>query len=219
MKGYVYLIENKINGKHYVGKTYFTVEKRWKEHIKEAKRHPERPLYAAILKYGESNFVIKELEFGENVEEREIYWINFYNSYRIGYNATLGGDGTTYFEYSDEEVIEKYNECLSITQVANFFNCDPSTISKRLKNNGIEIKVGGDTHNEKRHWKAVQVHQYSLDGVYLRSFESCSSAARWIIENTATTAKVKHISNNISKASKGVENRKKAYNYIWKGDL
>jgi len=58
MKGYVYLIENKINGKKYVGKTYRTIESRWKEHLKVAHQYPERPLYRALLKYGEENFTI-----------------------------------------------------------------------------------------------------------------------------------------------------------------
>jgi hypothetical protein len=30
MKGYIYLIENKINDKKYVGKTYLSIEERWK---------------------------------------------------------------------------------------------------------------------------------------------------------------------------------------------
>ncbi len=38
MKGYIYLIENKINDKKYVGKTYRKIELRWKEHIKEVEK-------------------------------------------------------------------------------------------------------------------------------------------------------------------------------------
>ena len=93
MKGYIYLIENKINGKKYIGKTYRTIELRWKEHVKDAKRFPDRPLYKAILKYGEESFSISEIEYVEDVEEREVFWIAYYGCFSAGYNATMGGDG------------------------------------------------------------------------------------------------------------------------------
>ena len=66
MKGYIYLIENKINGKKYIGKTYSSIEKRWKEHIKDRTRF-DRPLYRAMNKYGIENFSIQELEYCENL--------------------------------------------------------------------------------------------------------------------------------------------------------
>ncbi len=58
MKGCVYLIVNNINGKLYVGKTYTTLEKRFKEHINDSKkeRNKNRPLYRAMNKYGYNNF-------------------------------------------------------------------------------------------------------------------------------------------------------------------
>lgn len=123
IKGYIYLVENKINDKKYVGKTYGTIEKRWNEHIKDSKRNNKqhRPLYRAIRKYGVENFFISELEYVDNCEEREIYWINFYDCYKNGYNATLGGDGKTYFEHSDKDIIEKYKELKTVKDVALFF--------------------------------------------------------------------------------------------------
>ena len=34
------------------------------------------------------------------VSEREKYWIEYYDSYRNGYNATYGGDGTQLYDYN-----------------------------------------------------------------------------------------------------------------------
>ena len=47
---YIYKIENDINGKVYIGKTEFSIKRRFKEHCKEAFREnrEQRPLYAAI---------------------------------------------------------------------------------------------------------------------------------------------------------------------------
>ena len=35
---YIYQIKNKINGKSYIGKTEYSVERRWKQHIRESKK-------------------------------------------------------------------------------------------------------------------------------------------------------------------------------------
>jgi predicted GIY-YIG superfamily endonuclease len=46
MNGNLYVITNIINQKHYIGKTYKDIEKRFKEHIQESKkdRCKNRPL-------------------------------------------------------------------------------------------------------------------------------------------------------------------------------
>ena len=216
MKGYIYLIENKINGKKYIGKTYSSISIRWGEHKRESKRSTHRPLYKAINKYGIENFTIKEIEYCENCEEREKYWIEYYDTYNNGYNATLGGDGKTYFEYSDEEVIEIYNKFKTVKETAEYFNCDVETIRKRLINNNIQIPNSGNIYAENRNWKAIKVIQYSLEGEKLREFESYHQAAEWLLENNYSKGQKKHIVGNISKNCRGVENRKQAYGFIWK---
>lgn len=218
MKGYIYRIENKINGNNYIGKTYLPIEERWKQHKKEVnkERAKDRPLYRAINKYGIENFQIIEIEFCENLEEREKYWIQKFDTYKNGYNATLGGDGKTYFEFSDEEVIQKYQEYLSVNETAKFFECNKDTISIRLHNNGINIPVGGNIYNEKRNWQAKKVEQYSLTGEFIQEFYCLQEAAKWLIENNYTQSKIQHIVTNISRCARGIDNRKKAYKFIWK---
>ena len=95
--GFIYKITNQINNKVYIGLTTTTIKNRWKEHIGAIGRYKDkRPLYAAMSKYGIDNFSIEELEECDDLilAEREIYWIDYYNSYYNGYNATFGGDGT-----------------------------------------------------------------------------------------------------------------------------
>ena len=98
---YIYKIENDINGKVYIGKTEFSIERRFKEHCKEAFREgrEQRPLYAAIRKYGEEHFHISLIEETDTPEEREVYWIEKFRSFKNGYNATVGGDGRKYLDY------------------------------------------------------------------------------------------------------------------------
>lgn len=99
--GIIYCITNIITRKQYVGQTRGELNKRWKQHLQEAKTYNTRPLYRALNKYGDSNFKIKILEECpiEKLNDRECYWIEKLNTFNEGYNATSGGD---YFDHSEE---------------------------------------------------------------------------------------------------------------------
>lgn len=58
-----YCITNLINEKKYVGKTTYSITKRFQEHCKDSKKErcERRPLYNAMNKYGIENFVVEEL--------------------------------------------------------------------------------------------------------------------------------------------------------------
>lgn len=126
----IYKITNKINQKVYIGKSN-NIENRWKYHQTRYLQEKEynKPLYRAFRKYGINNFSFEILEEIDNniydiiSNEREIFWINYFNSYgELGYNGTHGGDGgitvsnprETYGKITDEEVIylrKRYVEC------------------------------------------------------------------------------------------------------------
>lgn len=106
---YIYIIRNTINQKVYIGKTNLSLEKRFNEHIKDSKKekYEKRPLYNAMNKYGADKFSIHLIEETNNPEEREIYWIREYDSYKNGYNATLGGDSRRRLDY--DLIVSTYN--------------------------------------------------------------------------------------------------------------
>lgn len=95
--GFIYKITNLVNNKIYIGQTSLTIRKRWETHIKKAKAHTNRYLYDAMNHYGYNNFIIEQLEecAKEDLDNREKYWISFYNSMdpNVGYNLTAGGGG------------------------------------------------------------------------------------------------------------------------------
>lgn len=90
----IYLIHNKINNKNYVGQSVH-IETRWTEHKNSIHRSNKNPLITqALRKYGIENFdfLILEKTSMEQLDEREQYWIQFYNSVSPnGYNLQLGG--------------------------------------------------------------------------------------------------------------------------------
>ncbi len=71
-------------------------EERWKEHIYLSKYSPEKMTISnAINKHGKENFKFEVIEecSSEKVNDREIFWISELNTYKDGYNSTIGGDG------------------------------------------------------------------------------------------------------------------------------
>lgn len=93
----IYKIENLLNGKIYIGQS-IQIEKRFEQHKKTAYARKDRNynnlIYKAIRKYGLENFafeIIEEVPDNQDLDEREIYWISYYNSYKNGYNMTPGG--------------------------------------------------------------------------------------------------------------------------------
>lgn len=132
---YIYKIENDINGKIYIGKTEFSIEKRFKEHCSDAFRTEigQRPLYAAMRKYGIEHFHISLIEETDNPEEREIYWIEKMRSFKYGYNATCGGDGKKYIDY--DLVISTYRKTLNQKTTSELLNIHVQTVRKIIKEN------------------------------------------------------------------------------------
>ena len=110
--GYIYKITNKINGKIYVGQTIKNYEERFRQHRLNYNKEyfSQIVLYKAFKKYGIENFsfeMIEEVE-REKLDEREKYWIEYYNSYFNGYNSTLGGRLVELYNWDEEDIIQKY---------------------------------------------------------------------------------------------------------------
>lgn len=100
--GFIYKITNKRNNKIYIGQAK-DVAKRWKGHVYEAKgRKFNIRLLNAINKYGEEAFDVTTIDVAttkQELDEKEIYWISYYNSLSadIGYNMTTGGEGASLY--------------------------------------------------------------------------------------------------------------------------
>lgn len=90
----IYKIENKINGKVYIGQSQ-NIFKRWSVHGNKNKANNCNMVIAkAITKYGVENFRFEILELctKEELNIKEKHWVSVYDSYKNGYNSTTGGD-------------------------------------------------------------------------------------------------------------------------------
>ena len=86
---YIYMTTNNINGKKYIGQH--------KGYINDSYLGSGLHIVRAIEKYGKENFTKQILEIcnAENIDEREYYWIKYYNAVQDEhfYNKMDGGQG------------------------------------------------------------------------------------------------------------------------------
>ena len=136
------MIKNNINNKSYIGQS-INIENRWTHHKSELNnnRHINDYFQNAWNKYGEDNFsfiVIEECKESE-LNEKEIYYINKYNSMNNGYNLCEGGNGIRGYRHTKEEIekmrmIQNPKTILQIDSQLNIVNKwhGTSHISKEL---------------------------------------------------------------------------------------
>ena len=211
---YIYKITNDINDKIYIGKTNFSIEKRFKEHCLDAfrERNEKRPLYNAMKKYGIEQFHVELIEETNNPEEREIYWIQHFNSYQDGYNATMGGDGSQIYDH------QKILEALKINprpiEIAKLFGCCVDIVYDIAHQNNISIINRSQELLGKSRQKSIK--QYSKQNEYIQTFNSTVDAGKWCFENKKCLELNSGVRSHIAECANG--KRKSAYGYIWKYD-
>lgn len=147
MRGFIYKITNTINGKSYIGQTIQNVKERFYQHCatKCSKVVSNMAIHRAIKKYGKSNFTVEVIEEidSTNLNDRERYWIKYYNSYNNGYNSTKGGqDGCKPFKDLDvESIIKEYNTGKSLRTLGTIFKVDKQTIKDLLIRHNVELRT------------------------------------------------------------------------------
>lgn len=210
--GYIYKITNKVNDKIYIGQTVKTVEKRFQQHKNNSNKSyfSQIVLYKAFNKYGIDNFICEQIEEVPNelLDEREKYWIEYYGSFKNGYNATYGGDGKHYLDY--ELISKMYDEIKDCSKIAEILNIDPSSVSKAIKSTGRTLLSNG--RNTKKLPKII--HMYSLNDEYKKTFPSVQEAVRWCVEHNLCKKICSGARSHIAACANG--ERKTAYQHKWK---
>ncbi len=189
--------------------TYGSIEKRWAEHKRDCHKRnlfEKRPLYRAIEKYGIEHFHIEQIEETNNPEEQEKYWIEYYGSFKNGYNATTGGDGRPFLDY--DLVIATYKELKNETETAKKLNISTDSVHNILLARK-EIIYSSQIVNQQKMGKII--NQYDLENNFIQSFPSAKAAAESLGKVTSTS---KGATSHISDVCRG--KRKTAYGYIWR---
>lgn len=188
--GYIYIIENKINRKKYIGQTVqLDINKRWNQHKKY--NGIGQILYNAYKKYGIDNFSFKILCicFDSDTNKYESEYINKYNTvYPNGYNLLHGGNNRKHNEYTIQILKEKLSGI-------NHPNYGKKFSEERRKNMSI-IRMGSLNHN---YGKTISNDQKEKMRIKIKTF---------------TKEKREEINNKISESVKKiVQNRKIVLQY------
>ena len=213
----IYKFTNLINNQVYIGQS-INIEQRYKQH-KTNCHLPDRnqsKFYQALNEFGIDNFSFEILELCEpdQLNDKEIYWINYYDAVNAGYNTLSGG---SYGYIVDRQLIfDAWNEGLSIQKIAEKLDVCKTTVRNALhgydkysveeshKRGGqmaFETALSNQSHNSLKISNAV--YQYDLNGNFIQKYNSVYEAAR--CTNTQESSIRKVISGE----------RQTANNFIW----
>ena len=144
----IYKVTNTLNNKVYIGKTIRQLKERIIGHYDSAKyNNSETNFHRALMKYPKDVFVWEQLDTAktdEELNELEIRYIKEYNSYKNGYNMSLGGTGGLTYKKGDL-LYEKIKHKLGKWKDGNP-GATQEAIKKRLKSFESVDWPKGETH-------------------------------------------------------------------------
>lgn len=164
--GRIYIIKNTVNDKVYVSQTKVSLKLRFQNHLSAARNGKDYIIGKAIRKYGEDKFYIELLEecTVEELNEREKYWIAFFNSTdnRSGYNISTGGNVIrTTKELDKDMVIKLFNSGIPAFKIAKILHTGVSNVTNLLRS--LNIRYGVDLQKVDAVEEAMIIDLY-LDG-------------------------------------------------------
>ena len=214
----IYCIENVSNGKKYIGQSNY-IKARFRQHKSKLQRncHPNILLQNAWNKYGSDSFKFYIIEkcSAEQLNEKEMYYINKYGTYGKGYNLSVGGDpgvnsrGKRIKQYDlDGNFIKTWDNA---AEASRFFNVDRSQITYAVRHHRTMYGYQWCYENEsidgyftKSNQKPVA--QYDLQGNLVRFYKSIKE----VVDINPSFSK-----DNIWHSIKG-HWRQTAYGFKWK---
>ena len=202
--GRIYKVENKTNGTVYIGQTIRAISTRWDDHIRAATTQFHKdyhlPLHNAIRLYGKDNFNITLVEECPNelLDEKEKYWIEYYDSYENGYNASLGGFGHQKYDY---DIIVDYflSHNNSIKDTCIYFKIYDQVVYTALTSKNIDYSKLKKSKTRTKHTNWILLVEKNLIFKRMRDIDKYF--------NKKTNGNIRRCLNGITE---------KAYGYHWK---
>lgn len=159
--GLIYKISFQGSNRHYIGKTMYDISIRITDHIRKSKNKSDLVIHRAIRKYGELNMKISILV--NHVPEIfinafEMYWINHYNTYKDGYNMTIGGDGGITYKWTEEQKTAQSNRMMGGVSPAKGYKWTEEQKLKHTDRIGANNPFWGKTHSDdqKKKWSQAR---------------------------------------------------------------
>lgn len=178
---FIYKATSTTTGKVYIGQTTQTLQERINQHNSHAYGHQYNyHFHNAIRKYGAEDFTYEIIEDGikstETLNERERYWISYYNSYYDGYNSTMGGDGTV--RRDDELIVKLFKEGHTTQEICEITGYNRQTVYRSYGVNGLTEENNTRKGEQVRERCSRAVEQYSLNGQYIKTWRSATECGK-----------------------------------------
>lgn len=197
----IYRFKNLITLQSYIGQS-INLEERYKHH-QRAWLNGTTDFYKAVQQYGWNNFSYEVLEIcsKEQLNEKERYWVAYYDSYYHGYNMNQGGSNKNSVDYT--KVYELWKQGKTTKEISLKMNIGRSTVYNVL-HSFPDFVLDNSSDNFK-------IYQYDLNGNFIKEWPSCKAVQRELNIDACAIGKVINKQRN---TAGGFQWSNKYYNHI-----
>ena len=204
----IYKATSATTGKVYIGQTSQSLRERIHQHNSHAYGHQYNyHFHNAIRKYGVDDFDYEIIEDNiaskDVLNERERYWISYYNSYYEGYNSTMGGDGNV--RRDDELIAKLFKDGRTTQEICEITGYHRGTVYKSYRTMALTEENNRRKAEQTRQRCARVVEQYTLDGELIRVWSSATECGKSLGSQSLISAICRQEENTLS-----------AYGYLFK---
>jgi len=196
---WVYSIENKINGKMYIGKTN-NLKLRFKVHINKSRNTSSKSQYIhkALNQYGATNFWFKALWYCFSEQEAfEISQISLRhtNDSKFGYNLTNGGEGAKGFKHSKETKIK-------LSELAKLKTGNINPFYGKSHSDDVKLRSRGESNKQSKllESQVIDILNHYYTGKYTENdLGNLFNVSRGTVNDILRDVKWKHVYKNFMK--------------------
>ena len=177
--GIIYIITNKVNSKVYIGQTRKSLSERMRHHF--SKYETCVKLKKAIEQYGKENFLFNVLELVpyQDLNRRESYYIDRYNSIENGYNIKKGnsefkGRKIHSIKNLQEDIVNDYNLGMNTKDIAEKYHIALTSVYNSLQRANVKMRYCKDAIKPLRAKidinKLIEMKRQGLNTAYIANY-------------------------------------------------
>lgn len=177
--GIIYIITNKVNSRVYIGQTRKSLSERMRHHF--SKYETCTKLKKAIEQYGKDNFLYNVLELVSYSElnDKEAFYIEKYNSIENGYNIKKGnskfkGRKIHSIKKLQEDIVSDYNAGMNTKDIADKYHIALTSVYNSLQRANVKMRYCKDAIKPLRAkidiTKLIEMKNQGLGTAYIASY-------------------------------------------------